>query len=57
MSPGTHINRNNESQIKTVSPIKLIHVIGEILLTLSHFAQLTAEVNKPENCSHQVMVD
>ena len=49
MSPGTHINWNNGSQLKTVSPIELVHVIGEILVTLSHFAQLTVEVNKPEN--------
>ena len=37
------------SQQKTVSPIELIHAIWEILMTLSHFAQSTVEVNKPEN--------
>ena len=48
MSPETHISWNSESKLKTVSSIELIHAIGEILLTLSNFAQSTVEVNKPE---------
>ena len=58
MSPGTHINWNNESQLKTVSPIELNSCYrGNLADTFTLCTVNSSSEQAWKLCSHQVMVD